>query len=117
MSNDKRPPNNDIHDHQSGTSRRSGLSRRDFIGSTTAGVAAGALASLGLDTAQAAKPPVPPGQAKQGILLKDGIVLTMDKNGQDYEKADVYIQGSKIVGIGPNIGGSGAVIDCTGKIV
>ena len=44
-------------------------------------------------------------------------MLTMDPGGQDYDKADVCIEGSKIVGIGPNIGGSGAVIDCTGKIV
>ena len=123
MSNDKRTPkssnhpHSDIHDHQSETSRRFGVSRRGFMGSTAAGAAVGALAALGLDTAQAAKPPVPPGQAKKGILLKGGIVLTMDPNGQDYEKADVYIQGSKIVGIGPNVGGSGAVIDCTGKIV
>jgi hypothetical protein len=30
-------------------------------------------------------------------MLKGRLLLTMDKNGQDYEKADVYIQGFKIV--------------------
>jgi 5-methylthioadenosine/S-adenosylhomocysteine deaminase len=105
------------HDHQSKPLGTSGLSRRHFLESTAAGAAVGALAGLGLSTAKAAKPPVPPGQAKKGILLKGGIVLTMDPNGQDYEKADVQIEGSKIVAIGPNLGGSGAVIDCTGKIV
>ena len=44
-------------------------------------------------------------------------MLTMDPDGQDYVKADVQIEGSKIVAIGPNVGGDGAVIDCTGKIV
>ena len=33
-------------------------------------------------------------------------MLTMDPDGQDYEKADVQIEGSKIVAIGPNVGGA-----------
>jgi cytosine/adenosine deaminase-related metal-dependent hydrolase len=41
----------------------------------------------------------------------------MDPTGQDYVKADVRIEGSKIVAVGPNVGGDGAVIDCTNKIV
>ena len=62
MSNDNRPPessndsHSEIHDHQSEHFRRFGLSRRDFIGSTAAGAAAGAFASLGLDKAQAEAP-------------------------------------------------------------
>jgi 5-methylthioadenosine/S-adenosylhomocysteine deaminase len=121
MGSDKRTPesvhdsHNENHDHQDETSGKFGLSRRNFLESTVAGAAVGALAGLGLDTAKAAKPQVPPEQAQNGILLKGGIVLTMD--GQDYEQADVRIVGSKIAEIGPNVGGGGAVIDCSGKIV
>ena len=50
-------------------------------------------------------------------MLKGGVVLTMDPAGGDYAKADVRIEGSKIVAIGPNLGGDGAAIDCTGMIV
>ena len=50
-------------------------------------------------------------------MLKGGVVLTMDPAGGDYAKADVRIEGSKIVAIGPNLGGDGATIDCTGMIV
>jgi 5-methylthioadenosine/S-adenosylhomocysteine deaminase len=37
------------------------------------------------------------------ILLKDGIVLSMDPKVGDFEKADVLIQGKKIVSIGPSL--------------
>jgi cytosine/adenosine deaminase-related metal-dependent hydrolase len=37
------------------------------------------------------------------ILLKDGIVLSMDPKVGDFEKADVLIQGKKIVSVGPNL--------------
>jgi 5-methylthioadenosine/S-adenosylhomocysteine deaminase len=127
MSNDKRPTqssrdtHDDTHDDQNKTSGMFGVSRRDFIGSTAAGAAAGVFSTLGLDTALAANPGSPPGpppnNANKQILLKGGIVLTMDPDGMDYNKADVLVQGSKIKAIGPNVGGSGEVIDCTGKIV
>jgi cytosine/adenosine deaminase-related metal-dependent hydrolase len=97
-----------------------------LLGSAAVGAALGALATTGLspETLLAAPqgrggPPggLPPGQAKKGIVLKGGVVLTMDPAGGDYAKADVRIEGSKIVAIGPNLGGDGAVIDCTGMIV
>jgi 5-methylthioadenosine/S-adenosylhomocysteine deaminase len=108
---------NENHDHQGEASGKFGFSRRQLLGSAAAGAAVGVFGALGLDKAQAAEPPVPPGQAKKAILLKGGVVLTMDPDGQDYVKANVRIEGSKIVAIGPNVGGDGAVIDCTGKIV
>jgi 5-methylthioadenosine/S-adenosylhomocysteine deaminase len=123
MGKDKRLPEHGTegHDHRNESSETSGLSRRDFIGSTAAGAAAGVLGTLGLDKALAAQPSNPSGppanNSNKRILLKGGTVLTMDPDGTDYNKADVLIQGSKIVAIGPNVGGSGEVIDCTGRIV
>jgi 5-methylthioadenosine/S-adenosylhomocysteine deaminase len=130
MANDKRPsissdePDHDHHDND--MPQNAGVSRRDLLGSAAVGAALGALATAGLspETLLAAPkgqagPPggLPPGQAKKGIVLKGGVVLTMDPAGGDYAKADVRIEGSKIVAIGPNLGGDGATIDCTGMIV
>jgi hypothetical protein len=87
------------------------------------GAALGALATAGLspETLLAAPPPgVPPGPPPgkgQKILLKGGVVLTMDPSGGDLAKGDVLIEGSKIAAIGPNLGAGGHVIDCTGMIV
>src|SRR5580700_8863050 len=39
----------------------------------------------------------------RAILLKDGIVLSMDSQVGDFEKADVLIQGKKIAAVGPNL--------------
>src|SRR4029079_4361906 len=121
---DSHTPDSEIHDHDSETTGTSGVSRRALLGSAAVGAALGALATAGLppETLLAAPqggPPggLPPGQAKKGIVLKGGVVLTMDPAGGDYAKADVRIEGSKIVAIGPNLGGDGATIDCTGMIV
>jgi cytosine/adenosine deaminase-related metal-dependent hydrolase len=54
---------------------------------------------------------------KDRILLKGGVVLTLDPDGQDYEKADVLVEGEKIVAIGPNIHAHAKVVDCSGLIV
>ena len=130
MTNDKRPsissdePDHDHHDNH--MPQNPEVSRRDLLGSAAVGAALSALATAGLspETLLAAPkgqagPPggLPPGQAKKGIVLKGGVVLTMDPAGGDYAKADVRIEGSKIVAIGPNLGGDGATIDCTGMIV
>jgi cytosine/adenosine deaminase-related metal-dependent hydrolase len=130
MEKDKRPPtlddgrDSDDDDQQvKQTSGNAGPSRRELLGSAAIGAALGALATAGLspETLLAAPPPnVPPGppQGKgQRIVLKGGVVLTMDPDGQDYAEADVLIEGSKIAAVGPNLGATGQVIDCTGMIV
>jgi len=38
------------------------------------------------------------------ILIKDGIVLSLDPAVGDFERADVLIEGKKIVAVGPNLG-------------
>jgi 5-methylthioadenosine/S-adenosylhomocysteine deaminase len=107
----------DTHDSEEG-----GISRRDFLKSSVAGLAAGTLAGSGMaGTAVAADrddrkhgPDAPQGGR---ILLKGGVVLSLDPKVGDFEEADVLIEGKKIVAVGKNIGASGHVIDCSGAIV
>ena len=53
------------------------------------------------------------------ILLKDGIVLSMDSQVGDFEKGDVLIQGKKIVSVGPNVSAPGhaLIVNAAGMIV
>ena len=53
------------------------------------------------------------------ILLKDGIVLSMDRQVGDFEKADVLIQGKQIVSVGPNVAApaQAIVVNAAGMIV
>jgi 5-methylthioadenosine/S-adenosylhomocysteine deaminase len=105
------------------SSAPSGTSRRDFLKSSGGLAAAVAVpATLSGATAAAAEgaegagPRVRVADPKRKVL-KGGIVLTLD--GTDYEKADVVVEGKKIVAIGPNAGdrASGQHIDCGGLIV
>ncbi len=93
----------------------SGLSRRQFLCTTAAGVAtAPALASGVIGAAEAA----PRTQAARPILIKGGCVLSLDRAVGDFEKADVLIEGKKISAVRPNISASNAqVIDATNRIV
>lgn len=55
---------------------------------------------------------------RRRILIKGGIVMSMDRAVGDYMKADVLVEGSKIKAVGPNLRASGAiVIDATDMIV
>jgi 5-methylthioadenosine/S-adenosylhomocysteine deaminase len=98
-----------------------GLSRRDLL-TTTAGLAAGAVAGASLsgtaladDFRRRQHGPAPAGRR---VLLKGGIVLTMDPALGDFEKADVLIEGSKIAEIWPEISaGDASVVDATDMIV
>jgi 5-methylthioadenosine/S-adenosylhomocysteine deaminase len=99
-----------------------GLSRRDFLKSTTAGLVAGAVASADVAGTALAGNGDAPGQGQgappgRRILLQGGIVLTMDPTIGDFEKADVLIEGSKIKAVAPNISAAAQVIDVTGMIV
>src|SRR3954449_11691591 len=92
-----------------------GLSRRQFLCTTAAGVAAApALASGVIGSAEAA----PRAQAGRPILIKGGCVLSLDRAVGDFEQADVLIEGSKIKEVKPNISASNAqVIDASNRIV
>jgi 5-methylthioadenosine/S-adenosylhomocysteine deaminase len=124
MSSDRssngRQQTRDTHNHDSDGD--GGISRRDFLKSSVAGLAAGTLAGSGLTgPASAANrpgdgdgPDVPRGGR---IVLKGGVVLSLDPAVGDFEEADVLIEGKKIVAVGPNLGAAGKVVHCKGKIV
>jgi 5-methylthioadenosine/S-adenosylhomocysteine deaminase len=91
-----------------------GVSRRQFL-CTTAAAAVTIPAIVGATgEAQAAPKPA----AGRSILLKGGIVLTLDRAVGDFEKADVLIEGTKIKEVKPNISAANAqVIDASKAIV
>ena len=94
----------------------SGPSRRQFLCTAAAGVAAApAFASSVIGGAEAA-----PRAAQSGrpILLKGGCVLSLDSAVGDFEQADVLIEGKKISAVRPNISAPNAqVIDASKRIV
>ena len=100
------------------------LSRRTFLTSTTSAAA--------LAAAACAPAPSGGGQSattsqtqdliwdgrKRRILLRGGVVLTLDPKVGDFENADVLIDGKTIAQVGPNLApGDAEVIDCAGTIV
>ncbi|PYS10043.1 MAG: amidohydrolase, partial [Acidobacteria bacterium] len=100
---------------------RGGMPRRRFLKSSTLGVVAGAIAAAKPlpETALPQREAVPAGSGTAGrrILLKGGIVLSMDRNVGDFENADVLIEGKKIAAVGPNLKATAEVIDATDRIV
>jgi cytosine/adenosine deaminase-related metal-dependent hydrolase len=94
--------------------------RRDFM----AGVAAAGATAAGLSlfaprpaTAQVGMPPYGTGHPGTRYVIKGGYVMSMDPAVGDFVKADVLVEGKKIVAVGPDIDASGQVIDATGRIV
>jgi 5-methylthioadenosine/S-adenosylhomocysteine deaminase len=97
------------------------VSRREFFASTGTGLAMSAAAATGLTgcapaalTGSGAPASGGPGQR---VLLKGGVVLTMDPTLGDFEKADVLIEGPKIAAVGPNLQASATVVDASHAIV
>jgi 5-methylthioadenosine/S-adenosylhomocysteine deaminase len=96
------------------------LPRRDFLKASSIGLAAAVPAQLaGLRSATEADTRGLVGDGrKRRILLRNGVVLSLDSKVGDFEKADVLIDGTKISAVGPNLAaGNAEVIDCTGAIV
>src|SRR5205807_3717166 len=88
------------------------MSRRRFL--------AGAIVTGTTLTGKLVAQNAPPGTGSSGrrIVLKGGIVLSMDPKVGDFEKADVLIEGKKIAAVGPNLkAAAAAVIDATDRIV
>src|SRR5437867_1830413 len=102
--------------------RPRGASRRAFLASGAAGLAASAAAGLTgcapVAPAAAARAAIPTsGGPGQRVLLKGGVVLTMDPRLGDFEKADVLIEGSKIAAVVPNLPAGAPTIDASNIIV
>jgi cytosine/adenosine deaminase-related metal-dependent hydrolase len=106
------------------TSSCASLSRRTFL-SATANAAALAAASCapapiagGDSPAQAVPQDLIGDGRKRRILLRGGVVLTLDAKIGDFERADVLIDGKTIAQIAPNVSAADAeVVDCSGTIV
>jgi 5-methylthioadenosine/S-adenosylhomocysteine deaminase len=102
-------------------------SRRYFLKSSIGMAASGAAAQWlpGSAMAQGAGTTQPGGelarlQGQRRILLKGGVVLTLDRQVGDFAEADVLIEDGKISAVRPNIAASmetAAVIDATNHIV
>ncbi len=96
------------------------LGRRDFLKTTAAG---GAAAGLGLFAARPAAAddddgPEDTGKRGRRYVIRGGHVTSMDPAVGDFVKADVLVEGKKIVAVGPNLRAGGAAeIDARGKIV
>ncbi len=105
-----------------------GASRREFLtataataAATAAGLAAASCAptQTGAGAAASSPPQDLVGDArKRRILLRGGVVLTLDPKVGDFENADVLIDGMRIADVRPGIAaGDAEVIDCAGTIV
>ena len=88
-------------------SNQNELSRRRFLGTAAAGLA----------FAQSDALPARSGTSGRRILIKGGIVLSMDRSVGDFEKADVLMDGKKIAAVGPNLKATAEVVDATDRIV
>src|SRR5205814_1630201 len=96
-------------------------SRRDFLKGTAATAAFAAspnLFSAHPAAADGGDPPEDSGRPGRRYIIRGGSVLSMDPKVGDFAKADVLVEGKKILAVGPNLHAGGAdVIDARGRIV
>ena len=112
-----------VHDDSQDHSSPIRASRRDFLKASTIGAVAAAGSSLLTASPAAAQAasvaPVDTGKPGRRYIIRGGAVMSMDPNVGDFPKADVLIEGKKILAIGPNLpqAGGATPIDATGRIV
>ena len=97
-------------------------SRRNFLkGVAATGVAATGLSLFAAGPAAAddgTGPPDDHGRPGRRYVIRGGSVMSMDPKVGDFPRADVLVEGKKILAVGPNLpAGDAAVIDATGRIV
>ncbi len=94
-------------------------SRRSFLkGAAATGAAAAGLGLFAPRRARADDPPWGTGSFGRRYVIRGGAVMSMDPAVGDFAKADVLVEGKKILAIGPNLHAGGAdEIDATGRIV
>src|SRR5437879_11702 len=97
------------------------LGRRDFLKASTAtALGAGALNLVTPRPAAAQDDDAPEDRRRRGrrYVIRGGNVTSMDAAIGDFVKADVLVEGKKILAVGPNLRAGGAgEIDARGKIV
>ena len=99
------------------------LGRRDFLKASTAGAAAAGATGLGLFSPRPAaaderEAPEHSGRNNRRYIIRGGAVMSMDPKIGDFPKADVLVEGKKILAVGPNLQAGGAdEIDARGRIV
>ena len=74
----------------------SAISRRQFLCTGTAGVAAASVVGVMATSSGIARAQQPAGAPGRPILIKGGCVLTLDRALGDFEAADVLIEGKTI---------------------
>src|SRR5262249_1538086 len=96
-------------------------SRRDFLKATVGtGVAAAGVNLFAARPAAAdgGDPPEEHGRRGRRYIIRGGSVMSMDPQVGDFARADVLVEGKKIVAVGPNLhAGDSDVIDARGRIV
>ena len=109
-------------------------SRREFLKAGAVGLAGSTVATAACGRAPDAAAPRPLNGLRSAtpddlqnlvgdgrrrrIVLRGGVVLSLDATVGDFEKADVLIDGKKIVEIAPTVSASDAeIVDCAGTIV
>ena len=96
--------------------------RRTFLATAVASVA-GAACARRASIEEPAQPSssvsanaAPDGRRR--VLLRGGVVLSLDAAVGDFEQADVLIEGRRIAAVGPSLAaGDALVVDCSGTIV
>jgi len=118
----------------SNPARQDRTSRRDFIRVGAVGLAGSTIATIAcqpassntanpqLNSLRSATPADLQGLVGDGrrrrILLRGGVVLSLDPKVGDFDKADVLIDGKKIVEVAPAVAaGDAEIVDCAGTIV
>ena len=86
------------------------ISRRKFVKSSTVGFVTAAVTGV-------APEPLTQVSRNDRILLKGGMVLTLDRNLGDFETADVLVEGKKIAAVQPNLKAEAQIIDASNTIV
>src|SRR5690242_7356137 len=95
-------------------------SRRTFLKGAAATGAAAAGLKLFAPRAAWADNDMPQDSGRNGrrYLIRGGSVMSMDPQVGDFPRADVLVEGKKILAVGPNLHAGGATeIDATGRIV